>query len=388
MPHRNYTTADFDSTNKQRNIMAFVGNGFDLQVMHDYNSPTNTRYESFYYYLKFISFDKDNLIYSRMKMLREQGKDNWSDIEESLTDIIYEGEQGISKLKEDLAKIQEKFADFLDTAVPATLPVQLGADSMNNKLAINSLLSFIGDLSKDQIKKHKFNQNSSHYDIYNFMFVNFNYTSLLDNYMYLDQVQFDPLPFNNVDRNFTFQVNPAGHDGIGIRPGDNYSSYLVTDLIHPHGSQGIPRSLLLGTDTPPGLVNNQDQKLRLSKPFWAQNKIRYQHLFEDTELYIIFGCSLGQSDKWWWKNIANSLNKDTPYTRRTENYNGLETFKPEVIIYWYDSELTTTEEYIRRKFLEVASMPERYDELEEYIQVIVYNEDSRRVWLNTKRQSS
>lgn len=367
--------------------MAFVGNGFDLQVMHDYTSPTNTRYESFYYYLKLISFDTDNLIYSRMKTLKAQGKENWSDIEESLTELIYDkGELGVPKLKADLTKIQEKFADFLDTAVPATLPVQLGADSMNNKLAINSLLSFIGDLSKDQIKNHKFNRNSSHYDIYNFMFVNFNYTSLLDNYIYLDQAQFDPLPFNGVDRNFTFQVNPAGHKGIGIRPGDNYSSYLVTDLIHPHGSQGIPRSLLLGTDAPPGMVKNQDQTLRLSKPFWAQNKIRYQHLFEDTELYIIFGCSLGQSDKWWWKNIANSLNKDTPYTRRTENYNGLETFKPEVIIYWYDSELTTSEEYIRRKFLEVASMPERYDELEEYIQVIVYNSDSDRVWLNTKRK--
>ena len=32
----------------------------------------------------------------------------------------------------------------------------------------------------------------NHYDLFNYLFVDFNYTTLLDNYIYLDQDQFDP----------------------------------------------------------------------------------------------------------------------------------------------------------------------------------------------------
>ena len=46
MGHIDYRAA-FDSLRNQRNVMALVGNGFDIQVMHDYKSRTNTTYENF-----------------------------------------------------------------------------------------------------------------------------------------------------------------------------------------------------------------------------------------------------------------------------------------------------------------------------------------------------
>lgn len=45
---------------QQHNVMAFVGNGFDIQVMHDYEEPVDTRYTSFYHFLKLRSFDTRN----------------------------------------------------------------------------------------------------------------------------------------------------------------------------------------------------------------------------------------------------------------------------------------------------------------------------------------
>ena len=165
-----------------------------------------------------------------------------------------------------------------------------------------------------------------------------------------------------------------------MRKGDSFSSYLMTEVVHPHGSQGMPRSLLFGVDMPEEVWGNQDKRLRLAKPFWAQNERRYSHLFEDTELFILFGCSLGESDKWWWKNIADVLGKETHYSV------GENTFLPEIIIYWYNggaNSLTTDE--VRQHFLDSAGALEKYEELKDYIHVVLYDSTSARTWLTTSR---
>lgn len=66
---------------------------------------------------------------------------------------------------------------------------------------------------------------------------------LLDNYIYLDKGCFDPHKFKTVDRNFQFYKNPYKKD-------EWRSSYVLTNIIHPHGSQYTPRSMLFGTDLP------------------------------------------------------------------------------------------------------------------------------------------
>lgn len=59
-----------------------------------------------------------------------------------------------------------------------------------------SLSLFLKDLSEVDFKKFKFPKTTTHYNMFNFLFVNFNYTSLLDSYIYLDKNQFDPHPHN------------------------------------------------------------------------------------------------------------------------------------------------------------------------------------------------
>jgi|SRR6478752_6111728 len=380
MGHRNYRTAGFSQPGKQHNVMAFVGNGFDIQVMHDYELPVDTSYTSFYHFLKLRSFDADNPILQEMESLREAGKEDWSDVEGVVGDLLARKKIGADELSEALRKMQGEFSDFLGLAIPSSLLTRLGIDSMDNDLAVKSLAGFLGDLEPEEYLRARFPQNIANFDIYNFVFINFNYTSLLDDFVYLDQKQFDPLPFKTVDRNFVFAGNPSRIEGASVRPGDIFSSYVMSEVVHPHGHQSIPRSLLFGIDEPLQKVGNQDRALRLAKPFWAQNERRYEHLFEDTELFIAFGCSLGESDRWWWRRIAEALGQE----RERPDDGGC--YQPEIIIYWYNggSQRLNARE-VRKRFLEAADMTDRND-LEDFIHVVLHDPMTERSWLTTSQK--
>lgn len=379
MGHRDYRNAGFTSPNNQHNVMAFVGNGFDVQVMHDYDSPINTRYTSFYHFLKLRSFNKDNPILQEMERLREAGKEDWSDVESVVGNLLTARRVYPDELAEALREMQGQFSEFLDLAAPSTLLARLGADSMDRDLAIKSLAEFLGDLDPEEYRRIRFPGRINNFDVYNFVFVNFNYTPLLDDFVYLDQKQFDPLPYKTVDRNFAFQGNPKGVAGASVRPGDQFSSYLMTEVFHPHGHQSIPRSLLFGIDEPAKRSGNGDKSLRLAKPFWAQNERRYKHLFSDTELFIVFGCSLGESDRWWWRHIAESLGQE-----RTRSDEG-DVYQPELIIYWYNggTQVLSGAE-VREKFFQAAGVTDGGDTAD-YIHVVLHDDSTDRAWLNTSR---
>jgi len=372
--HRDYTTAGFDSPEVQHNIMAFVGNGFDLQVASDYQMPIDTRYASFYHFLKLRSFDETNPILQEMEELQRARKDNWSDVEAVVEKMLRENRVRPRELGESLKRIQEQFSQFLELAVPSSLLVRLGADSMNNNSAVTSLQEFLGDLDRDDYARLQFPKRINNFDVFNFFFVNFNYTSLLDDFVYLDQQQFDPRPYKTVDRNFDFKIDPGAVAGEW---GDHFSSYVTSDVVHPHGHQSIPRSLLFGVDTPQHVRGNQDPALRLAKPFWAQNDLRYRHLFDDAELFIIFGCSLGESDRWWWKHIADALG-----TERTRS-DGVRKYSPELILYWFNGGGNVWDvDAVCDKFLEFAAPSERA-RLREYVHVVMHDAGTARNWLNT-----
>lgn len=379
MGHRSYLNAGFDSPRSQHNVMAFVGNGFDIQVLRDYGSPIDTRYIGFYHFLKLRSFNTRNPILQEMERLRDVGKENWSDVEGVVAQLLAASPVGAGELVKALRAIQGQFSEFLGLAVPSDLLTRLGTDSMDKGLAVDSLAGFLGDLQPKQYKRSGFPAEIGNFDVFNFVFVNFNYTSLLDDFIFLDQQQFDPLPFRTVDRNFVFEGNPRGVQGATVRSGDTFSSYVMTEVLHPHGHQSIPRSLLFGIDEPTQKRGNRDQTLRLAKPFWAQNERRYKHLFDDTELYIVFGCSLGESDRWWWRHIAESLGHE----RERSETGGC--YRPELIIYWYNGGTQgQTEMQVRERFLKAAGATDLRDAAD-FIRVVLYDASTDRCWLNTSR---
>ena len=377
MGHRDYSDG-FTSPGPQRNIMAFVGNGFDVQVMRDYASPVDTRYVSFYHFLKLRSFDPENPILKEMEFLQESGDEDWSDIEGVVDNLLRANRIRATDLITALREMQGEFSEFLSLAVPSSLLTRLGTDSMDNGRAVKSLATFLQDLDPVSYRDLEFAKSINNFDIFNFVFINFNYTSLLDDFVYLDQKQFDPLPRKTVDRNFDFEGNPAEVPGAAVRPGDVFSSYVMTEVVHPHGHQSIPRSLLFGVDEPAGHRGNQDPSLRLAKPFWAQNERRFKHLLDDTELFIIFGCSIGESDRWWWRNIADSLGAKRARQGRGDDYH------PEVIIYWFNGGIKKmSTDDVRAKFFRAAGVAPT-GKAEDFVHVVLYDATSERIWLNTQ----
>lgn len=361
--------ASLNHVQEQYNVMALVGNGFDVQVLNEYKQAPTTRYTDFYYYLKMKGIGPENLILGKMESLKLSGDDNWSDVERGISDLESEGTKP-QFIQASLAEIQREFSEFLNRVVDSSLLSRLSDDSRRHQWSKSSLSNFLGDLAIfEDLKKITFGAKKGNYDLYNFYFVNFNYTSLLDNYLYLDSAQFSPRPYSSIGTNFEFDTNP-----IKLGPDTSWnfksSSNLATQIVHPHGYQDIPRSLLFGTGFSGDPNHPQSQ---LAKPFWAQTGLKYEHLFGDTHLFVVFGCSLGETDYWWWNNIAQALKRDPERALMLYWWNRLD--KP------VDSEAT-----VQDRFFRAAGVAEGdRHQLREQICVVSYNDDSERVWLATNR---
>jgi len=358
----------FRAAPNQYNILAIVGNGFDIQALSNLASPVDTRYESFYHYLKYRKFKDDNLLLQKMEHLRSSGAANWSDIESAIGDLLDNDIAAPVAVARDLKEIQREFSRFLDQVATPDILATLGGLSVAHQLTISSFTRFLGDIANpDEYNSMLLPKRLDIGDLFNFLFVNFNYTTLLDDYVYLDQIQFDPHPFQQSDRNIEFCPNPRGHSGAKERGGFRMVSYLVSDVVHPHGIQYTPRSLLFGIDSATGPAE------KLTKPYWAQNEVKYGDLFPDTHLFIIFGCSLGETDGWWWRTIAKTL---------------LEEAESELIIYWRRAphEGGVTDADIRNRFAKVAGADGIADlsaVLAAKARVVLYDDTTERAWLNT-----
>lgn len=362
---------ELKSLKEQYNIMALVGNGFDIQVMNEYKRFPTTQYADFYDYLRLRRLNGDNPIIKNMEQLKSKGKENWSDVEYSLSELIDNNSNEIEEIKEALDDIRNAFSDYLNQTVSSDLLKKLSEDAQKNKWSNRSLSRFLEDIEDYQeLRKVPFGARKENYDLYNYLFVNFNYTSLLDNYIFLDSGQFNPKPHLTVDTNFNFDTNPRK-----LGPEDswdfNSSSYISTQVVHPHGYQDIPRSLLFGIGQD-GSRNRRSESI--AKPYWAQADVKYQHLFADTSLFIIFGCSLGETDDWWWRNIAHALVNDT---------------EKALMLYWRNSSSDrAAEHYILEKFFQAAGVNEdetKKKKIQAQTCVIPYTDASPRVWLSTSR---
>lgn len=381
MGYRAFTTAEYEQLRRQHNIMVLVGNGLDIQVTRRYESRFSPRYPAFYHYLLSRDFDSSNLVVQQMAAAKEGGHENWSDVEAAIAQLITPegGRHSADAVYEATLAIQAAFSEYLELVAPPDLLARVGEDSAKGSLAVKSMADFIGDVANESqtFGSFVFPEETLHYDLFNYLFVNFNYTPLLDDYVFRDAQQFLPQAHRWADRNFTFRPNPTNHpEGNGNRE-TGWSSYVRSEVIHPHGQQWIPRSLLFGIDAPDSLAPGRDPHRRLMKPYWAMNRIEYGHLFSDTRLFIIFGCSLGASDGWWWRRVYEALN------RKTENGTRLS----ELIIYWWSpgARLESREAVLDAFFAGVAGEsdePERAS-VEDRIQVVVYGDGNPPAFLAT-----
>ena len=392
MSYTKYTKQEFKELpdDGQINIMALFGNGVDIQLMEYLGSPYRTSYQNFYSYLCYKNFDKDNMIFQKMTEDKKDNekdpniKKNWSDFENSLIEIFNQPSWlDIEKLANDFTQFQIEFSNFLNEIITPNMLARLGNDSTEKGIALNSFTRFLGDLDTENFNKLAFPRKTKHYFLFNWEILNFNYTSMLDNILLLDKGQFDPHPHILADTQIQFYPNPKdipahgysaiSDDGSWERLSDLdfnkdtcYSSYLITNITHPHGYQNVPKSMLFGFDNEEQIKNKKKRFLskKFLKPYWAQNDKRYKSYFNDTHLFIIYGMSIGSSDFWWWNNILNSL-------LRTDS---------ELIIYNYNSNNESDSDTINR-FIDVAKekplSPKDINMLHQKIAVVQYNSGTK-----------
>lgn len=292
---------------------------------------------------------------------KKNNKENWSDFECSLGELLQENISA-NTLEKALKEMQGMFLLFLNEIVTPEVLLKLNNDIEENEWGKNALERFLGDLSRDDYERMSFPQKTAHYHMYNYLFVNFNYTSLFDNYIYLDKYQFEPHPHETVDTNFEFYPNPNGFNIYGMNERTIWSSFIMTDIIHPHGYQNIPRSLLFGIENNEYTSNRVLN--RFNKSYWAQDNPKYKSYFNDVELFIIYGTSIGETDNWWWENIFDSLlNKNS-----------------ELIIYFYNDRNIKKDD-VKSIFINVCNIRNAYTEedinkVKEKIYIVFYDETS------------
>lgn len=331
---------------KSYQIMCFIGNGFDINVLNKYGKGITTSYESFYHFFGYkYPARKDNLLIQQMKEAKKEGKKNWSDFEallnEILQNIVESDKLKIEQLNKDLNEIQRAFSEFLNDIIDDDVigKISYASEILRTKddaitkenYTIYSLSHFLSDLSDEQYNKMHFHNGIDNGDSLKYIFLNLNYTALLDNYLYLDKKIFDPEPYIYSENNFKFMSNPnllKNHQGYP----DPLLKLEPIEVLHPHGYQDIPKSLLFGIESET-YNKPRDKRKVFVKSIWAQSKKRYESLFKTTSLFIIYGCSLGESDSWWWKRIFDRLIDDDP---------------AELIIYHYGNE---TADVIKDRFI-------------------------------------
>ena len=69
MGFRKFTSTEYEKLRTQHNIMALVGNGFDIQVSRKYLTKFSPRYDAFYRYLEDRDYGSTNLIVQQMACL-------------------------------------------------------------------------------------------------------------------------------------------------------------------------------------------------------------------------------------------------------------------------------------------------------------------------------
>ncbi|WP_054653263.1 hypothetical protein [Limosilactobacillus equigenerosi] len=122
-------------------------------------------------------------------------------------------------------------------------------------------------------KKSTFNYKNG--DKFKFDFINFNYTMLLDNYMFLDLEQFNPHPYINGESNLDIADNINGY------------LYNYRNLIHHvNGNQYIRDSMVFGYTLQDYQYSEKKGKnVVMHKPFLGNYDVLYEDMIKKCELY-------------------------------------------------------------------------------------------------------
>lgn len=310
------------------NICYLLGNGFDLSLL------MKTSYKDFLdYYLSTSSENKE--IKSDIQKLKnhiiEKGYDEnslWSDCEIGFAEFTGE----FSDSLEDKQAFLNAYFDFLSNLACYLNQEQSKLNNYNMDIIVNEFVSTIVNFDKKLLpddRQFYSNVISVNEDI-NVNIINFNYTEAVD-----------AIAFDYVNKKKKLGKHKA-------------FDFQLNEIVHIHGMND--EGMILG-------VNDQ---LQLKNPNFADILVKHkineykklgvprhvESILQASKVYIVFGMSIGETDKYWFEYMANKILNDMNRLIIIIGYYDKHSFKYPQQIHFKD------EEYVNR-FLSMTTLDDK-----------------------------
>ncbi|XRJ98285.1 AbiH family protein [Latilactobacillus sakei] len=286
------------------NITFLLGNGFDIQC------GLKTGYSDFYQYIlnkkysvnlsekysEQVQSTINNLIYAEIYKDKNI-PETWADLELQLGQYTSKlkseltadnnAEKVIEKFFEDYEELVEDLNNYLDfIQIPSDNSIEDCSDILFTTLD----KFFEGLLGKEHLEVlNKLKNNINNEFRYNF--ISFNYTNTLQKILDSCSDRSKKNNFNGYNNLQTVDmdiVNIHGKIDSFLTLGVNDSSQVASDFFNDDDLSDLikPKSLELDRG-----FSKQNAELEISR----------------SDIIVIFGLSLGSTDKYWWEQVARSL---------------------------------------------------------------------------------
>ena len=265
------------------NITYIIGNGFDV------NLGLKTRYQDFYDYYQNQPSPSEEV--KQLKAHIDRNKENWADLELALGEYTsnFKDSNSATKVMEDLCDHLTEYLKLQSFLIPQS----------NEKLKEEMLRclanpnEFFLPADREQIRSYYSNSLLAHSKI---TILSLNYTP-------------------SIERILDYRDNQP----ISIDSNDSWLGYgtEVHPVLHPHHTLDVDDTILVGLNDESQianqtLCNNETFKENFIKP--ACNKMlssgiekQCSDVINNSDLFVVFGSSLGATDKLWWQKIANRM---------------------------------------------------------------------------------
>ena len=265
------------------NITYIIGNGFDV------NLGLKTRYQDFYDYYQNQPSPSEEV--KQLKAHIDRNKENWADLELALGEYTsnFKDSNSATKVMEDLCDHLTEYLKLQSFLIPQS----------NEKLKEEMLRclanpnEFFLPADREQIRSYYSNSLLAHSKI---TILSLNYTP-------------------SIERILDYKDNQP----ISIDSNDSWLGYgtEVHPVLHPHHTLDVDDTILVGLNDESQianqtLCNNETFKENFIKP--ACNKMlssgiekQCSDVINNSDLFVVFGSSLGATDKLWWQKIANRM---------------------------------------------------------------------------------
>jgi len=276
------------------NITFFIGNGFDLNI------GLKTKFKDVIN--EYLKIETNDINIKKFQEEFNKNYENWSDFEKAL------GEYTENFTQDNIDDLVVRIDSFRNVLINKFKEEESRIDYENNKKEIvsvmkRSLIEFSNNLPYvDKQAISRFIQGSRDNNTFFYNFVSFNYTNILD---------------------MCVEIINSDKENIGSRGRtDARGSYIINDkvekVIHIHGT--LQDNFILGVDNVDQITNatfkkDDDFIWKIVKPL--TNKELKKSNMEDaikiidkSSIICVFGMSIGETDKTWWKYVLEWLKSD------------------------------------------------------------------------------